>query len=164
MNLFTTQGATVRKRWTGLATTVAMMASLLALNGTIGAKADGPSGETWTLFAAGDIAKCDTGADEQNAAIIKRVMDADPDHTRVLMLGDGAYPDGSPQTYLDCYDKTQGANDGWGQFKNKTFPVPGNHDYGQKMSATDGGYRTYWNDVLTALNGDHGATSGDTLT
>jgi hypothetical protein len=149
----------VRKRWTGLATSVAMMASLLALNGTIGAKADDAPGQTWTVFAAGDIAKCDGGADELNAAIIKRGMDADPAHTRVLMLGDGAYKDGSYQTYLDCYDKTAGTNDGWGQFKDKTFPVPGNHDYGQKMSATNAGYRQYWGSILDPLAA---ASSGNT--
>jgi hypothetical protein len=161
MNLFLNQGATVRKRWTGLATTVALLASLFAVHGTIGAKADAAAGQTWTLYAAGDIAKCDTGADEQNAAIIKQGIAADPDHTRVLMLGDGAYPDGGLQTYLDCYDKTAGANDGWGQFKDKTFPVPGNHDYGQKMSASDDGYRRYWNDTLQALENAGGQTMSD---
>src|ERR1051325_4256120 len=93
------QGATVRKRWTGLATTVAMMASLLAVNGIIDAKAEGPSGQTWTLFAAGDIASPNTGADELIAAQIKDGIAADPDHSRVLMLGDGAYPDGTIDTY-----------------------------------------------------------------
>ena len=34
------QGATVRKRWTGLATSVAIVASILAVNNVIGAKAD----------------------------------------------------------------------------------------------------------------------------
>jgi hypothetical protein len=156
----------VRKRWAGLATTIAVVSSLLALNGAIEtAKADTSSGETWTLYAAGDVATAanNGGADEANAALIKAGIAADPDHTRVLMLGDGAYPDGSYQTYLDQYDKTAGANDGWGQFKDKTFPSPGNHDYGQSMSLSDAGYRQYWDPTLRAVNGDHGETSGDTL-
>ena len=154
------------KRWAGLATTIAVFSSVLALNGAIdSAKADSNSGETWTVFAAGDIATATNngGADEANAAIIKAGIAQDPDHTRVLMLGDGAYPDGSYQTYLDQYDKTAGANDGWGQFKDKTYPAPGNHDYGQSMSLSDAGYRQYWDTTLKALDGDHGETSGQTL-
>jgi hypothetical protein len=159
------QGATVRKRWTGLATTVLLMASVLAVNSVIDAKADTSSGETWTVFASGDIATdaANGGADEANAAIIKAGIDQDPAHTRVLMLGDGAYPDGTYQTYLDQYDKANNGNNGWGQFKDKTFPAPGNHDYGQKMSLSDAGYRQYWDPILQAVNGDHGETSGDTL-
>ncbi len=156
----------MRKRWAGLATTIAVVSSLLALNGAIdSAKADSSDGQTWTVFAAGDIATnaANGGADEANAALIKAGIAQDPDHSRVLMLGDGAYPDGSYQTYLDQYDKTAGANDGWGQFKDKTFPAPGNHDYGQSMSLSDAGYRQYWDPTLQAVNGDHGETSGDTL-
>jgi hypothetical protein len=163
---FPSKGATVRKRWAGLATTIAVLSSFVALNGIVeSAKADSNDGQTWTLFAAGDIATSanNGGADEANAALIKAGIAADPDHTLVAMLGDGAYPDGSYQTYLDQYDKTNGANDGWGQFKDKTYPAPGNHDYGQQMSLSDAGYRQYWGPILQAVNGDHGETSGDTL-
>ena len=162
---FPPKGATVRsKRWAGLATTIAVVSSLLALNGAIdSAKADSSPGETWTVFAAGDIAMPSGGADEANAAIIKAGIAQDPDHTRVLMLGDGAYPDGSYQTYLDQYDKTSNGDNGWGDFKDRTYPAPGNHDYGQQMSLSDAGYRQYWDPILRAVNGDHGETSGDTL-
>ena len=156
----------MRKRWAGLATTIAVLSSALAVSGADQyAKADSSAGETWTVFAAGDIATAanNGGADEANAALIKAGIAQDPDHTRVLMLGDGAYPDGSYQTYLDQYDKTAGANDGWGQFKDKTYPAPGNHDYGQQMSLSDAGYRQYWGPILQAVNGDHGETGGDTL-
>ena len=152
------------KRWAGLATTIAVVSSLLALNGAIdSAKADSSPGETWTVFAAGDIAMPSGGADEANAAIIKAGIAQDPGHTRVLMLGDGAYPDGSYQTYLDQYDKTSNGDNGWGDFKDRTYPAPGNHDYGQQMSLSDAGYRQYWDPILQAVNGDHGETSGDTL-
>ena len=63
------QGATVRKRWTGLATSVALIASALAVQGTIAAKANHVPGGSWTLFAAGDIADPDSGSDELNAAL-----------------------------------------------------------------------------------------------
>jgi hypothetical protein len=152
------QGANVRsKRWTGLATSVALVASLLALNTTIGAKAaDGP-GQSWTLYAAGDIGDPDTGADEQNAALIKAGIAADPEHTRVLMLGDGAYPDGS----LETYNREYGKAGSWGDFKDKTFPTPGNHDYGTQMTSTNNGYREYWRPVLEAMEAAGGQTMSD---
>ncbi|HEV7862465.1 MAG TPA: metallophosphoesterase [Acidimicrobiia bacterium] len=149
----------MHKRWTGLATTVTLVASLLALNTISGpAQAEVPAGTTWTVFAAGDVAKCDAPYDEATAAVIKDGIAADPDHSKVLMLGDGAYLDGSLQTYMDCYDKN-GTGTGWGAFKDKTLPVPGNHDYGKQMSNSDAGYRQYWDATLKALN-DAG---GDTL-
>jgi hypothetical protein len=154
------KGATVRKRWAGLATTIAIVSSCLAVNGAVQfAKADSSPGETWTLYASGDIASPLSGADELNAALVKAGIAADPDHTRVAMLGDGAYPDGSLQTYQQQYGKPGS----WGDFKDVTYPVPGNHDYGQKMGPSDNGYRTYWDSVLQAVDGDHGETSGNTL-
>jgi hypothetical protein len=156
------KGSTVRQRWAGLATTIAVVSSCLAVNGAVQfAKAD-TSGQTWTLYAAGDIARADSGADEQIAAIIKAGVNADPDHTRVAMLGDGAYPDGSLQTYQDVYDKTTTGGDGWGQFKDKTFPTPGNHDYGQQMGPSDAGYRQYWDPFLQTVDKSNGG-DGDVL-
>jgi hypothetical protein len=151
------QGATVRKRWTGLATTITLLTSLLALNGVIGAKADSTAGTSWTLFAAGDVGDPDSPADELNAAVIKNGIAADPDHTRVLMLGDGAYPDGS----IETYDREYGKAGSWGDFKDQTFPVPGNHDYGTQMSASNNGYRTYWADTLQKMEAAGGQTMSD---
>jgi hypothetical protein len=152
------QGATVRKRWTGLATSVVMIASALALQGTIAAQANHmAAGGSWTLYAAGDIADPDSGADELNAALIKAGIAADPDHTRVLMLGDGAYPDGS----LDTYNREYGKADGWGPFKDKTYPVPGNHDYGTQMTSSNGGYRQYWQERLQEMEAAGGQTMSD---
>ncbi len=156
------KGSTVRQRWAGLATTIAIVSSCLAVNGAVQfARADS-SGQTWTLYAAGDVARAQTGGDEQTAAIIKAGIAADPDHTRVAMLGDGAYPDGSYHTYLDVYDKTAGLNDGWGQFKDQTYPAPGNHDYGQQMGPLDDGYRQYWDPILQKMDKSNGG-DGDTL-
>ena len=160
---FAPKGATVRKRWAGLATTIAVVSSLLALNGAIdSAKADNSPGQSWTLYTAGDVATANGGADEQNAALVMAGIPADPDHTRVAMLGDGAYPDGSYQTYLDQYDKGQNGNNGWGQFKDRTYPVPGNHDYGQQMGPSDAGYRQYWDPFLQKMDKSNGG-DGETL-
>ncbi len=146
----------MRKRWTGLATSVAMVASLVAVHGAINAKADDAPGQSWTLYAAGDIADPDSPADELIAGIIKQGMAADPDHTRVAMIGDGAYPDGSLATYQQQYGKPGS----WGDFKDKTFPAPGNHDYGTQMSSVNDGYREYWKDRLEQFQ----AGGGDVMT
>src|SRR4029078_9922258 len=42
----------------------------------------------------------------------------------VFAAGDNAYQDGTAAGYRDCYDPY------WGRFKDRTWPVPGNHDYG----------------------------------
>ena len=145
------------KRWTGLATTLALVSSLLVLNSTLGAKAADAPGQSWTLYAAGDIAAPDSGSDELNAALIKQGIAADPDHTRVLMLGDGAYPDGS----LATYDREYGKAGSWGDFRDKTYPVPGNHDYGTQMTSSNGGYRQYWQARLAEMESAGGQTMSD---
>ena len=109
----------MRKRWTGLATALALVSSALVLNTAIQAQAD-HAGGTWTLYAAGDIADPDSPGDEANAALIKAGIAADPDHTRVLMLGDGAYPDGS----IDTYNAQYGKAEGWGPSSLQLVPVP----------------------------------------
>jgi Calcineurin-like phosphoesterase len=40
-----------------------------------------------------------------------------------LTLGDNAYEDGTAQNFSECYEPT------WGQFKERTRPAPGNHEY-----------------------------------
>lgn len=41
----------------------------------------------------------------------------------ILALGDLAYPVGSAEDFMDCYDKV------WGTLTPRTYPVPGNHEY-----------------------------------
>lgn len=60
---------------------------------------------------------CGRPGSQQTAAIINSIPGA------VLALGDNAYDSGLPTEYSTCYDPT------WGAFKNRTYPVPGNHDY-----------------------------------
>ena len=69
------------------------------------------------VVAAGDIASCRTGADEATAELVEGI-----DGT-VLALGDAAYPRGSAANFEECYGPS------WGRFKERTRPVPGNHEY-----------------------------------
>jgi hypothetical protein len=70
------------------------------------------------LVGAGDIASCDdlAGA-EATAKLIDRVPGT------VFAVGDLAYPDGTDEQFAKCYGPT------WGRFKDRTRPVPGNHEY-----------------------------------
>ena len=82
---------------------------------------DGPS---TTVVAAGDIGSCSSSGDEATAKLIEKL---DPD--AVLALGDEAYESGTPADFRRCYDPT------WGRFKDKTYPVPGNHEYRTKRAS-----------------------------
>jgi len=123
-----------------------------------------------TILAAGDIAKCDGEGPwiEKFLKLVGILPDDGPqepflenllelfflseetDHPakaeltaglvlhvpgRVLALGDLVYPTGSTQQFQKCYEST------WGQFKARTHPVPGNHEYKQKDAAP---YFAYW--------------------
>jgi Calcineurin-like phosphoesterase len=70
------------------------------------------------VVTAGDIAVCRTEGDEATAKLVEGI-----DGATVLTLGDNAYPEGSVEDFNECYEPT------WGQFKNRTKPVPGNHEY-----------------------------------
>src|SRR5215213_7086115 len=70
------------------------------------------------LITAGDIATCSGTGDEATAKLVEGI-----DGATVLTLGDNAYPDGSAEDFEECYEPS------WGQFKNRTKPVPGNHEY-----------------------------------
>ncbi|MBI1891590.1 MAG: metallophosphoesterase [Burkholderiales bacterium] len=91
------------------------------------------------IYAAGDIAQCgklpvqESGA-AKTAALILRELASHP-NAAVLMLGDNTYPDGLLAEFTDCYHPT------WGQFKARTYPSPGNHEYNTPGAA---GYYTYF--------------------
>jgi acid phosphatase type 7 len=84
------------------------------------------------VVAAGDVASCSSSGDEATAKLL-----ADIDGT-IITLGDNAYPDGSAEDFRKCYDPT------WGRFKNRTLPVPGNHEY---MTEGAEGYFGYFGDA-----------------
>jgi predicted phosphodiesterase len=87
---------------------------------------------------AGDIA----GGQRKDKETAKLVEDIDPDY--VLTAGDHAYPDGTSSDY-ENYDET------WGQFKDKTYPAPGNHDY-HSEAGDPPYYYTYFADRLPDQN------------
>ncbi len=96
---------------------VALLGSLLAL-GCAPERPPGPPPSREVIVAAGDIADCASDGDEGTAKLV-----SDIDGATVLTLGDNAYPDGSAEDFEECYEPT------WGEFKNRTKPVPGNHEY-----------------------------------
>lgn len=95
----------------------ATLAALVALS-TFGARRSHAQAATDSavVLAAGDIATCQRGARETG-----RILDETPG--RILVPGDVAYASRRHKNpYRDCYEPA------WGRFKDRTYPVPGNHD------------------------------------
>jgi hypothetical protein len=69
------------------------------------------------LLAAGDIASCDSAADEATAALLDRRFGS------IVTLGDNAYRSGSLAEFRRCYGPS------WGRQKARTRPALGNHEY-----------------------------------
>lgn len=76
------------------------------------------------LLAAGDIAECDRLGDEATAEL----LDDYPAAT-IATLGDNAYPEGTLQQFVECYEPS------WGRHKERTRPAVGNHDHSTKDAA-----------------------------
>lgn len=76
-----------------------------------------PEGDEVTLVGAGDIADCTHEDAAKTAALVAKIPGA------VVTLGDNAYPDGSLDNFLDCFDKS------WGQLRGRMRPTIGNHEY-----------------------------------
>jgi acid phosphatase type 7 len=123
---------------------------------------------TVTLVGAGDIARCDARDDEHTARLVNNVLrDLTPDDTlpslnraRVVTLGDNAYTNGTRPQFANCYDNYR-LSDGtrydssrpawWGQFKGRTMPTPGNHEY---VNSTDPTWKSKpYFDYFSAHNG-----------
>jgi hypothetical protein len=83
---------------------------------TLAVGATPASDSSAVVIAAGDIAACTFGASET-----ARLLDNLPG--TIIVVGDAAYPSRrDPNPYKTCYDST------WGRHKERTRPVPGNHD------------------------------------
>jgi acid phosphatase type 7 len=105
---------------------------------------------TVTLVGAGDIAECSPDNNAQaTAALLANIPGT------VLALGDNAYPNGTRAQYANCYDNYR-LSDGstfdtrtswWGQYKARTMPVVGNHEYHISKVA-----QPYF-DYFSAING-----------
>ena len=87
------------------------------------------------LLAAGDIASCEAGdGDTATAALVNQ----NPEAT-VVTLGDHVYSNGTASEFANCYNPT------WGQFKSRTRPAVGDHEYGTPNAA---GYYNYFANQL----------------
>jgi len=73
------------------------------------------------LTAAGDIDGCHDG--EDTAELVANTTGP------VATIGDYAYPEGTADAIRRCYGPT------WGALKDRTRPVPGNHDYDVSKAA-----------------------------
>jgi len=99
------------------------------------------SASATVIAAAGDIACAPndpfffSGNGDATHCAQKRTANLIGSVDAVLPLGDNQYNSGSLTNYNAVFDKT------WGVFKAKSFPVPGNHEYG---TANAGGYFSYF--------------------
>lgn len=90
------------------------------------------SNESVTFVGAGDISMCGNDNDELTAELLDNIPGT------VFTLGDNAYDDGEYRQFVDCYAPT------WGRYKDRTRPIPGNHDY---HTADAAGYFQYFDNV-----------------
>jgi acid phosphatase type 7 len=95
---------------------VALLIILLAF-GCAPKRPPGPPPSGKVIVAAGDIADCTSDGDEATARLVGGIEGT------VLTLGDNAYEDGTAQDFSECYEPS------WGQFKERTRPAIGNHEY-----------------------------------
>jgi acid phosphatase type 7 len=85
------------------------------------------------VLAAGDVGRCDSNADEKTSALASQLA-----HSKVLLLGDIAYDDGTVEEFNVCFDTS------WGVHRQRIRPVPGNHDYHTSGAA---GYFEYFGEA-----------------
>ena len=84
------------------------------------------------LVGAGDIASCSNSNDEATAKLLDNISGT------VFTTGDNAYTNGTYTQFTNCYHPT------WGRHKNRTKPVPGNHEYNTSGAA---GYFRYFSNT-----------------
>jgi hypothetical protein len=106
------EGSAMLGRLAALLALAVMVATLLASGPAKGQAVGDP-----VLVGAGDIASCRSTGDEATAGLLAGI-----DGT-VATFGDNAYQRGTAADFAQCYEPS------WGQFKARTFPSPGNHDY-----------------------------------
>ncbi|HEX5038606.1 MAG TPA: metallophosphoesterase [Candidatus Limnocylindria bacterium] len=94
--------------------------------------------ETTTVYAVGDIAGEGDGAARLSDMLEQRNFDA------LLTLGDHAYEEGTAEQFQKQYAPT------FGQFNDRVYPTPGNHDY-----VTDGAaaYYAYFDENARRFTG-----------
>jgi hypothetical protein len=90
------------------------------------------AGSDPVIIGAGDIAECDSDNDELTAQLLDTIPGT------VFTTGDNAYDSGTLDEFNNCYGPT------WGRHKDRTKPVPGNHEY---LTADASGYFEYFNNI-----------------
>jgi hypothetical protein len=110
----------------------ATLVFLVAATGLFAAPPVRAEAQPVTVLAAGDIAFC-----ERNWG--RKIMDWLRGYSglpgAVLILGDLAYWEGRAEEFTGCYDRS------WGRHKDRSYPVPGNHEYRSPEARP---YFDYW--------------------
>jgi hypothetical protein len=115
-----------------------------------------------TLVGAGDIADCSYSNDEGTAQLLGSTLRSlTPDQAGAIAIGDNAYPRANRNQYANCYDNynldssfstfNPSRPAWWGQYKDQTMPVLGNHEYMNSDDPTIKS-RPYF-DYFSGLNG-----------
>lgn len=131
-------------------------AAAMAVALTVGIERAPAAEGSVTLVGAGDIADCDLRTDEATAKLVKNIQGT------VFTLGDNVYERGTRSEFKNCYDPS------WGDFKRRTMPSTGNHEYytadgqpyfnyfGQRAGSPRKGYYSYnrgaWHIVVLNSN------------
>jgi hypothetical protein len=132
-----------RKLW--LVPIVAMLASAVAalvVLGSYQSRSAQAQTSSAVVVGAGDIASCTSNGDTATAKLLANTAGT------VLAIGDNAYGEGTTAQFNNCYHPT------WGQFKARTQPVVGNHEYRTNGAA---GYFNYFGAGRDVYSYDRGA-------
>ena len=81
-----------------------------------------PTPQIAVLVGAGDIADCGAADRGANAEATAKLLDKTAG--TVFTTGDNAYFNATAADFRNCYDPR------WGRHKSRTYPSPGNHEYG----------------------------------
>jgi acid phosphatase type 7 len=107
-----------RKYWSvSLVLATGAVATLLVLGLSDGRSAQAQTTPAAVVVGAGDISSCTSTGDEATAKLLGSISGT------VFTAGDNAYTEGSLAQYNTCYGPS------WGQFKARTMPAVGNHEY-----------------------------------
>jgi hypothetical protein len=112
--------------------TLSILVIFLALLIYAATRPEAAPAEDAILVGAGDISSCDNNNDEATAKLLDRIPGT------VFVLGDNVYVNGTEEDFANCYHPT------WGRHKERTMPVPGNHEY---FTPGATGYFDYFTDV-----------------
>ena len=115
----------------------------------LGRSSNGPSAAPVPVVigAAGDVACASAPTDQQDHCRYDDTADLLVGLSGILVLGDGQYETGTFQAYTTYYGPT------WGRYLDRTFPVPGNHDYGEDPHTVPMGYFRYFGDRVRGPDG-----------